>query len=130
MSMTADPRAYVDFHKVPPHQREIDARLANWGRWSHNRGSGADCSPMFALYRSADPLRQYASASADPVDRIDAQYMQKAVGRLPSAHRQAVAWCYIRRNNPANAARTIGTSLAGLKKLIDDGRQMLINRGA
>lgn len=128
MLTATDTRTYVDFHEVPPHQREIDARLTNWGRWSLNRGMGVDCSPMFALYRSADPLRQYASASADPVDRIDAQFVQKAVGHLPSAHRLALCWCYIRRNNPTGAARTIGTSLVGLKRLIDDGRQMLVNR--
>lgn len=123
-------RTYVDFHEVPSHQREIDARLANWGRWAMNRGFGVECSPMFALYRSADHWRQYGATTADAVDRIDAQRMQKAVTALPGPHRLALSWCYIRKNNPAGAARTIGTSMQGLKKLIDDGRQMLINRNA
>lgn len=121
---------YVDFHEVPEHQRAIDARLVNWGRWAMNRGFGMDCAPMFALYRSADPLRQYGSTTAEAVDRMDAQAMQKAVAHLPGPHRLSLSWCYIRRNNPAKAARTIGVSLPGLRKLIDDGRQMLVNRGA
>ena len=122
------PRQYVDFNTVPQSQREIDARLVNWGRWSLPGGLGLKRSPMFELYRSADPLRQYGSASAQPVDQADAERVQRAMVELTGPQRLALSWCYIRRNNPRRAAETIGVSLQGLRELIDTGRQALMAR--
>jgi DNA-directed RNA polymerase specialized sigma24 family protein len=118
---------YVDFHHVPEHQREIDARLANWGRWSMNRSAGGMVSPMFRLYRSTDASQQYGQLCADPVDARDAVKVQKAMAHIASRNRLALSWCYIRRNNPRKAAMTLGVSLQGLMELILDGRTMLRN---
>ena len=85
---------------------------------------------MFALYRSADPLRQYAANTSEAVDRIDAQRIQKAVTGLPGPHRLAISWYYIKRNNPKKAAQLVGHSIEGLARLVVDGRQMLMNRHA
>lgn len=121
-------REYVDFHAVPAHQAEIDRRLIEWGRAAHN-GSSVPCAPMFRLYRSADPLRQYAMVSQGPIDTFAVSRIQKGVAALETDERLAISWCYIKRTNPARAARDIGTTLAGLKALIDGGRQTLIDRG-
>jgi hypothetical protein len=117
----------VDFAHVSQNHQAIDARLANWARWSSNR-SGGSASPMFRLYRSAEVWGN-ESASA-PVDGIDAQRIQKAVGYLPTPHRRALSWCYIKRNNPRKAAASLGETMEGLARLIEDARQMLIDRRA
>lgn len=120
-------RDAVDFTAVPTHQREIDARLANWARWSSNRG-GNSASPMFRLYRASEQWGHEATATV--VDGLDAQKIQKAVGQLPTPHRLALSWCYIKRNNPRKAAASLGETMDGLARLIGDARQMLINRRA
>jgi len=115
----------VDFNEVSETQKPIDARLVNWARWSHNHARGS-ASPMFRLYRSPEVWGNETTAS--PVDGIDAQKIQKGISQLPTKHRLALAWCYIRKNHPAKAAASLGESLQGLRDLIAAARQMLINR--
>lgn len=118
-------RDAVDFSAVSPEHADIDRRLANWARWSNNRGGGT-ASPMFRLYRSTEQWAQETTGS--PIDAIDAQKVQKAVSQLPTKHRLALSWCYIRKNNPRKAAESLGESLEGLMLLVANSRQMLINR--
>jgi hypothetical protein len=123
-------RQFVDFNHVPPHQAEIDARLVNWARWSmsrHDRGALPKTSPGFQLYRSTG-LWDGRTAIPDAVDGIDAQRLQKGVSALPGPHRLAISWCYIKRSNPRRAASDLGQTMDGLRRLILDGRTMLINR--
>jgi hypothetical protein len=47
---------------------------------------------------------------------------------LPDAHSFAVQWSYVFGGNPRRAAQRVGETLAGLDRLVNDGRQMLINR--
>lgn len=115
----------VDFSAVSPEHVEIDARLANWARWSNNRGS-ASASPMFRLYRSTEQWAQESCAS--PIDAIDAQRVQKAVGQLPPRSRLAISWAYIKRNHPRKAATGLGETLEGLARLVVNARQLLIDR--
>ena len=123
------PAAYVDFSLVKPEHREIDARLANWAKWSYSR-HGGQSSPTFRLYRSTDARRIDSDAKGPAVDAIDAQRVQKAVSALPTKHRQAISWAYIKPTNPRKAATGLGVTLQGLADLVTDGRQMLVNRGA
>lgn len=125
--MLMDTRQRVDFSTVPEAHRPIDARLVNWARWSNSKAH-SNTSPMFRLYRT--PEHWGSEQAANPVDSIDAQKMQKAVSALPGRHRLALSWCYIKRNNPRSAAQMLGVSLADLLHLINDARQMLINRRA
>lgn len=118
----------VDFAYVATEHASIDARLANWARWSSNRG-GNSASPMFRLYRSTEQWGA-AETAASPIDAIDAQRVQKAVGQLPTKHRLAISWAYIKRNNPRKAAISLGETLEGLATLIRNARQMLVNRRA
>ena len=116
---------YVDFSTVEDRHRSIDARLENWARWSRNPVAAGGC-PMFRLYRSSEVHRVESSAS-QPVDGIDAARMQKGMQGLPVNHRLALSWAYIKRNNPGQAARSLGLSLQGLLDIVRDGRQMLVN---
>lgn len=122
-----DIRCYVDFGYVKPAHQKVDEWLVNWARWSMNR-QGSGVSPMFRQYRSTDANQVYGSLSEVPVDALKAADAQKAVSALPTRHRLAISWCYIKRSNPRSAAQSLGESLAGLADLIHDGRQMLVNR--
>ena len=118
----------VDFHKVEPHQRAIDSRLKNWGKWC-NGTTAPMTSPMFRMAPPPPRVRgDMAYASADSVDRMDAMRVAKAVAALPAPHRAAVNWSYVKPVSPKRACQAIGTSMEGLAMLLRDGRQMLINR--
>lgn len=117
----------IDFHQVEPHQREIDKRLQNWGKWC-NGGSAPAVSPMFRMV--PPPPRVRADEKPLSVDSADACKMAKAVAVLPASHRAAVNWAYVKPTAPAKACRALGTTMAGLALLLRDGRQMLINRQA
>lgn len=119
------PRTYVDFAHVPPHQADMHDRLINWARWcaSSNRGQS---HPMF---RGVKPAQHWDGITARlEVDAIDAQFVEKAVAKLPEAHRWAVRWCYVYRISPSACARFLACSLEMLLHYVVDGRQMLINR--
>ena len=47
---------------------------------------------------------------------------------LPVNHRLALSWAYIKCSSPGKAARSLGLSLQGLRDMVRDGRQMLVNR--
>ena len=123
-------RDYVDFGHVEEQHLAIDARLANWARWSHNR-EHRGASPMFLLYRAteANQTRGLVLETLNPLDAIDAQRVQNGVSALPTPHRLALSWSYIKRSNPRALAQELGHSLAGLARLVRDARQMLVNRG-
>ena len=118
----------IDFHTVEAHQREIDERLRNWGRWCNGTPVSLT-SPMFRMTPPPPRVRgEMAYQSAYPVDKMDAQAIGKAVAALPASHRAAVNWCYVKPVGPKRACQEIGTTMDGLALLLRDGRQMLINR--
>ncbi|OUM01656.1 hypothetical protein [Variovorax sp. JS1663] len=118
----------IDFHAVEPHQLDIDRRLRNWGTWCTSTPHAAS-APMFRLAVPAARARAYGSVTAEPVDRSDAIRIARAVAALPRGHAAALHWAYIKPVSPRKACQSIGTTLAGLAKLLTDGRQMLVNRG-
>lgn len=118
---------HIDFHEVATQHREIDARLQNWGRWCNGRAAKGIC-PMFHMVRSSARARGELQDIADTIDSKDAVVIAKQVGHLPVPHRAAVQWAYVRPVNPKKACLSIGTNMAGLKQLLVDGRQMLMNR--
>ena len=114
---------FVDFFYVPPQQQEIHKRLENWARACFS-GGGSSASPMFRLYRSSDARRE----SSIPCDQHDAAKIAKGVAILPELHRVALSWNYIDGGSPHKIRQKLGVTFAGLMLLINDGRQMLINR--
>jgi DNA-directed RNA polymerase specialized sigma24 family protein len=118
----------VDFDIVPPQQYAIDARLRNWGTWC-NGTAAASSSPMFRLSQSSARAREGVASSGNGVDRTDAVKIARAVTSLPPRHAGALNWCYVKPVSPRKACETFGTTMGGLATLLDDGRQMLINRG-
>lgn len=120
-------REQIDFHIVAPQHEAIHARLLNWARWCNGR-PGSSVSPMFRAYRSTDVWA--APSIGEPVDKLDAARIGKAVIALPGNHRAATQWHYVKPVAPSRAARTIGVTLADLAELVQDARQMLLNRRA
>jgi hypothetical protein len=116
---------HIDFHQVEPHQRDIDRRLLNWGKWC-NGGTAPSVSPMFRL--CPPPARVRGEAKPTAVDSADACRIAKGVAILPAAHRQAINWAYVKPSSPGKACREFGITMAGLAQLLREGRQMLINR--
>lgn len=113
-----------DYFYVAAHQREIHKRLENWAQAQFS-GGGSSASPMFRLYRT----HNYERVATMPVDHNDAHKVAKGVAALPEPHRNALNWNYIEGGSPFQARKKIGVTLEGLMSLINDARQMLINRG-
>lgn len=61
-------------------------------------------------------------------DTLDGMRMEKAVGMLPSLHRDALRWFYVRRYSEQKFRREAGLTRDGLVQVLKDARQMLINR--
>jgi DNA-directed RNA polymerase specialized sigma24 family protein len=117
----------IDFHFVEDHQRDIDRRLQNWGKWCNGSGSPS-VSPMFRMCPPPPRVRRDVIDAGNSVDTADAAQVSKAVSALPVPHRAAVNWAYVRPVSPRRACQELGTTMAGLALLLRDGRQMLINR--
>lgn len=118
-----------DFHAVEPGHREIDGRLRNWALWC--TGSNVPMtSPMFRMTPPPPRVRGEIAYLMNPVDRMDAARVAKAVAALPGPHRSALNWCYIKPVSPKKACQALGTTMEGLALFVRQGRQMLINRGA
>ncbi len=122
-------RDAVDFQVVPIHQDAMHLRLENWGRWSNPPGL-PDIAPGFDRVKSDefDPDKESTSSLRSPVDVRDAIKIQSAMHFMPIKHRQALAWYYVTPSAPIKACRRIGCTAAGLVELVDDARQILINR--
>jgi len=117
----------VDFYAaVPDGHQKMDRRLREWARWCRPRKRSA-VHPMWRTYVASNV--HDAPPPSTPLDTIDAQRLEKAVYALPDRHAFAIRWAYVFKSNPRRAAQHIGESLRGLEQLINDGRQMLINRG-
>ena len=116
----------IDFHGVEERHLAIHARLLNWARWCNGR-PGSNVSPMFRSYRSTDVWA--APSVSEPVDKLDAAKVAKAVIALPVKHRGATQWHYVKPVSPVKAARELAVTLADLALLVGEARTILINRG-
>lgn len=116
-------RQTPDFHRFYPHHSVIHERLLNWARWVTPRTSNS-VSPMFRNYRS-HAWQWHTPEHRETCDLLDAMVVEKAVGRLPVTHREAVRWAYVYRCLPYVACRELGVSEEGLARHIHDGRAML-----
>ena len=119
----------VDFHEVRDEHLDIHGRLVNWARWASGGRGGASTSPMFRQYRSNDHWA--APDVSQPVDRLDAAAMEKAVVALPERYRVAIVWSYIKCYHGMSirkACFALAVSPDGLAALVHDGRTMLKNR--
>lgn len=119
-------RDSLDFHAVPAAHERIHARLEDWAHWLANT-PGSRSSPMFRLYRSEyiwEPRNAPKSLNV-----LDCQRIERGVAVLPEKHGKALRWSYVFRFSPLKARKWIGCTYEELVGLVDDGRQMLVNKG-
>lgn len=118
---------FVDFFLVPDGQLEIHRRLEQWSRWVRVRPCGWQTAPMFKQYRSH--AWQWETPEIRPqVDTLDAVVLEKAISALPEKQRDAIRWAYVFCGSPGAMARRLAVTKQGLMELINQGRQMLVNR--
>lgn len=116
----------IDFHAVPAAHERIHVRLEDWAHWLNN-ATGSKCSPMFRLYRSEDVWEPKSPPKG--INVLDCQRIERGVALLPEKHGKALRWSYVFRYHPLKARKWIGCTYAELVTLVDDGRQMLVDKG-
>lgn len=115
----------IDFYVIEPKQEEIHKRLENWAAWCKGGVGGSSALPMFRLYR---PDNFERGTYVDQVDGTDAQRIAKGLVHLPTKHRVALNWFYVKPVSPLKTCKALGLSMEGLNEHVREGRQMLINR--
>ncbi len=113
----------VDFHAIPDSQSAVHERLVNWSRWCFS-GQVQDCAPMFSGYRSTEVWA--APEASSPVDKLDAQRIEKLVCALPYNHKYAIRWWYIAPIGPAKTAHLLGLTLEGLAMTVIQARDRVL----
>jgi hypothetical protein len=119
-------RDSIDFHAVPTAHERIHVRLEDWAHWLKNTPGAPQSSPMFKDYRSSDQWE--AREPSKCVSVLDCQKIERGVSMLPEKHAKAIRWSYVFKFKPIKARAWIGCTYEELVELVDDGRQMLINR--
>lgn len=118
----------VDFHHLLTRHDQINLRLEEWARWVRVSPQRWMVQPMFRFARSNSRQWHQPELKA-PVNTLAAHEIERAVYFLPENHRTAIRWFYVFPFiHPGAIARRTGTTVQGVRQLIDDGRDMLINR--
>lgn len=121
-------REAIDLHMVADRHIPIHAQLEGWGRWIVDRPKGWGIQPMFRQYRSS-AWQWHAPEIRPQGDPRDHMRIEKAVAGLPEKHREALRWCYVWPYVPVGKVRQhLGVTREGLGSLIEDGRDMVVNR--
>jgi DNA-directed RNA polymerase specialized sigma24 family protein len=120
-------RDYIDFHFVEPHQIAIHDRLINWARYVQVKVPHW-VAPIWKLGKS-NTRQWHAPEPRIEVDILDGHAVEKAVYALPEKHRAAIRWHYVYKSGPVAACRKIGVNAEMLRRLVIEGRAMLVNRG-
>jgi hypothetical protein len=80
---------------------------------------------MFSGYRSTEVWA--APEASTPVDKLDAQRIEKSVCSLPYNHKHALRWFYVATSiRPAKTAHTLGLTLEGLAMTVIQARDRVL----
>ena len=118
----------IDFSRIPTRQDAINLRLEAWARWVRVSPKPWGTQPM---WRNAKTPRQW---DIDPhiyetLNTLEAHETERAVSFLPSKHRDAIRWAYVRPwIHQGKIQRELAVTGDALAKLIVDARDMLVNR--
>ena len=122
-------RDFIDFFAVPDQQLDIHERLCNWARYvkpTRHTWAGA---AIWRMGRS-NSRQWHPPILVAPINTLDGHALEVAIRALPEPHREAIRWSYYYKTSPARARRLLGVTNEGLMRLVNDGRQMLINRAS
>jgi hypothetical protein len=115
----------IDFNRVEPHQQAIHDRLVNWDMWVRVRHHSI-VQPMWKQYRS-NAWQWHPKEFRPTCDILDAQFIEKAVSRLPRDYAMALRCHYVYNPPLAVIRRELATTTPGVYRMVRDARQMLIN---
>ena len=118
----------TDLSRIHPRHKEIDLQLEHWGRWVVHHPQAWRTQPMFAQYRSHAWQWETPEVKVQGLPGVNAE-IERMVSALPDKHRTAIRWAYAWPWVPVNKVRRdLGVTRADLLQLLDDSRDMLINR--
>ncbi len=115
----------IDIARVPDHQKDMHDRLVNWALWA-KPGQSVSICPMFRQAKS-NAFQWHPPEYRPTCDTLDAQYMEKAICKLPADNRKALVWWYIFRTGELAFRKKLGVTLDRLDALVVNGRQHLMN---
>lgn len=115
----------IDIARVPAHQHSMHERLNNWAMWA-KPGQSVSICPMFRQAKS-NAFQWHPPEYRPTCDTIDAQFVEKAVCKLPSEMRKAIVWWYIFRTGELAFRKKLGVTLERLDTLVINARQSLMN---
>lgn len=119
----------TDYSHVSSRHDQIHYRLESWARWVRVKPQAWKAQGIWRMYRAP---RQYAYDLSDirtELNTLEAHETERAVALLPEKHRTAIRWVYVFSFIPPNVVRRdLGVTREGLGELIQDGRDMLVNR--
>lgn len=118
----------TDYNAIPARHDSINLRLESWSRWVKVRPVSWATTPMFRLYKAP---KQWESDLHVPIqlNTLECHEIERAISFLPPPHRTALRWGYVFQHVPVNAVRReLAVTREGLGQLINDARDMLVNR--
>jgi hypothetical protein len=118
----------TDYNAIPARHDAVNLRLEEWARWVKVRPAAWCCQPMFRLYRAPKQWESDLQIRIE-IDTLAAHEIERAISFLPPPHRTALRWSYVFSHVPVNAVRReLAVTREGLGQLINDARDMLVNR--
>jgi hypothetical protein len=120
-------RDIPDVFRISEEHSAIHARLTNWAIWVTPRR----VSWVHPMWRKGKPngRQWHAPEPQATCEPLKAAEMEKAVFHLPAKHRHVIRWWYVGKYGELRVRRELGVTSERLVKLLQDARQMLVNRG-
>ena len=109
--------------EILPQHREVHAHLIRWGMWAGARGRNRSLASVEGLYTKAGTPASTAPLSADP----KIMEMERAVIRLPEAHRLTVRLLYVSRWSPVSICQRGKMRYEAWPEHIATCRAMVVN---
>jgi hypothetical protein len=116
-------RNRTPIEEILPQHRDIHARLIRWGMWAGSRGRSRSLASVEGLYTKAGTPASTAPLSADP----KVMEMERAVIRLPEAHRLTVRLLYVNRWSPVSICQRTKMRYEAWPAHIATCRSMVVN---
>lgn len=131
MNLADGPRLYSKGYRnrtpteeILPQHREVHARLVRWGLWAGGRSRSRSLISIESLYRKeSNTPASTAPLSADP----QVMEMERAVIRLPEAHRLTVRLLYVNRWAPVSICQRTRMRYEAWPQHIATCRAMVVN---
>lgn len=118
-----------DLARIPTRHESINQRLEEWASWVRVHPQAWATQPMFRYAKSNSRQWEVDPVIHVTINTLEAHETEKAVARLPDKHRTAIRWAYVFSWIKIHVVRReLGVTSDGISQLIDDSRDMLINK--